>query len=193
MKMFAVLSAFALLMSVGLSAVSNIDPSDLAKQDPGIYMVTGDKIIPVDSSLVEDTGVEAGETAKSMFRAMRFKMPSQKITSKIRGGTASARIAGEATFIFKGRDFNPQDYVLVRMKSDSDKREVVVGENGAMKKKSKIDSSQVVDLEFTKEGDVHVSSVVGLEAGEYGFIVRNSLKAERIYTFGVDTGSRANQ
>lgn len=180
MRTFLVSLLSLVLFSVGLPA-TNGALADLVKQDPGIYVAMGDQVVLTDLSLVEKSGVGFGQTMKSA-KKLGF---GQKYVSRVSGASASARVSGEVRFIMKGRDFVPDNYILVRMKSESDRREVAVGKNTMTSKKSEIDDKDKVNLEFTKEGELYASAPVRLDPGEYGFITKNSLQAEKIYTFTV--------
>ncbi len=180
-KMFALLSAFV-VMSFAVSAAPLVDPSAIAKQDPGIYALVDFGILPIGETQISEKG-----TSGTMRSLVSVSMKRPKTTAKIEGSRSDTRLPGDAKFVFKGRSYNPDGFVLVRLKSNDDNREVVTGKLTMMSKKSEIDSKDKVEVVVEKIDDniFTIAPVSMLTPGEYGFIIKNSVNAERIYDFGV--------
>lgn len=123
-----------------------------------------------------------------------------KQTGILRGTSAQARTVNRTPrFSVSNLDFDPQDYILVKMNRKKDSREVQIGKIGFLGKTSTGPSENTIPYvaKKTGSGKYEISTETNLASGEYAFIQIAELRQKfgtlganadnvKVYDFGID-------
>jgi hypothetical protein len=154
--------------------------------EPGIYALLGGKVQLLEPTVATSAGTGIGNMAASGFTMGIKKV---KIKANIRGSRSQVRVESGTEFYFYGSSlFNPNEYVLARLESGNDKREIVVGEGGLLGSRAGVRDEDQIKVTVTRfeNGVYRVVPSRDLSAGEYGFIALGNTTNQKLWDFGID-------
>ena len=153
-------------------------------------MLASSKLVQLEPNVAASQGAGAGSMMKS---GLTMGLKKVKAKASIRGPKATTRVDGNAEFYFYGSSFNPNEFVLVKLESNGESREMVTGEVGMLGFKNGIREEDQVKITATKlDGGIYkVVSAKSLKPNEYGFINAASgvsvlANGVRLWDFGVE-------
>lgn len=173
-------------------------------RDPGIYWDKG-RDGAHDLTVLEPTVFSQAKTGGFFKSAMTYGIAKINWKAVVRGSAAARHIDEPRPvffFYFENRGSglgntggfagwlsnatSPNEFVLVRMKSKSTERELIVGEIGAFGGSSGTRSKDTVDVQIERlsGGIYRVTPAIALEDGEYCFFYAGGMN-----TLGLGTGS----
>jgi hypothetical protein len=158
--------------------------------EPGIYVFASSKLVQLEPNVAASQGAGAGSMMKS---GLTMGLKKVKAKASIRGPKATTRIDGNAEFYFYGASFNPNEFVLVKLESNDENREIVTGQVGMLGFKNGIREEDQLKTTITRlDGGIYkVVSAKNLKPNEYGFINAASgvsvlANGVRLWDFGVE-------
>lgn len=185
------------------------DPDDpLSPHPPGIYYFRQSP--PERRMVLLEPAVSSGEKGGGFFKtAMTYGIAKSKFKLVVRGARAPLRVTEKhPTFYFyfdeKSNAFgsstslgaspsNPNDFVLARMETKKDERQLVVGQMNMFSTSSGMRSKDTLLLDIQKVGPgaYRVQPREDPEPGEYGFFYAGGaqmigMTGGRVFDFGVN-------
>jgi hypothetical protein len=178
------------------------DPNDpLSPHPPGIYYVRKN---PGGRSMVllEPTVYSGGKSGGVLKHAMTSGFSKMKWKAVVQGSRANLRLTeSRPTFYFYfeeragtlGSASSPNEYVLARMESKKDERELIVGQMSAFGASTGTRSKDTISFDFqkVKPGIYKVDSRTDIEPGEYCFFYAGGTQAlgatgGKLFDFGIN-------
>jgi hypothetical protein len=169
--------------------------------DAGIYSYDGKSMVQLEPTVY--SGTKTGGLFKS---AMTYGIATAKIKASIRNPHSAIRILStiDCYFYFEqtssglsnttgigaylGGATSPNEFVLQRMESKKDGREVVLSSFGAFRMSTGVQGKDSIDFAATKVAPgVYKVSLSHLRPGEYCFYYGSSMQPQgKLFDFGVD-------
>ena len=168
--------------------------------DAGIYSFDGKRMAQLEPAAY--SGAKTGGLFKS---AMTYGIASAKMKATVRNPHAASRVPAHADFYFYfeqtssglsnstgiGAYFtgatSPNEFVLLRMDSKKNEREVVLMSYGAFRMSTGTQAKDSVGFTTAKIAPgVYKVSAPNLQAGEYCFFYGTPMAQQKLFDFGVD-------
>ena len=181
--------------------VFSADPNNpQSPHDAGIYSYDGKTMVQLEPTVY--SGTNTGGIFKS---AMTYGIATAKLKANIRNSHATIRVSSAADFYFYFEQTSsglsnstgvqayltgatsPNEFVLLRMESKKNDREVMLASFGAFRMSTGTQEKDSVGFTATKVAPgVYKVSVPSLKPGEYCFYYGTTLNQHKLFDFGVD-------
>jgi hypothetical protein len=186
-------------MNVTATKLSADPNNPQSPHDAGIYSYDGKTMVQLEPTVY--SGTKTGGLFKS---AMTYGIASAKMKASIRNSHADIRVPAHVEFYFYFEQASsglsnstgiaayftgatsPNEFVLLRMDSKKNDREVVLASFGAYRMSTGTQAKDSVDFTTAKimPGIYKVS--VGLDSGEYCFYYGTTTNQHKLFDFGVN-------
>lgn len=184
----------------GTKAFSANPNNPQSPHDAGIYSFDGRTMVQLEPTAY--SGTNTGGLFKS---AMTYGIATAKIKANIRNSHATIRVSSAAEFYFYFEQTSsglsnstgvqayftgatsPNEFVLLRMESKKNDREVILASFGAFRASTGTQEKDSVAFTATKVAPgVYKVSIPALKPGEYCFYYGTTLNQHKLFDFGVD-------
>lgn len=168
--------------------------------DAGIYSYDGKTMVQLEPTVYSGT-----KTGGLFTSAMTYGIASIKMKASVRNSHSVIRVPANADFYFYFEQASsglsnstgigayltgatsPNEFVLLRMESKKNDREVVLSSFGAYRMSTGTRTKDAVDFTTTKIAPgVYKVSVPNLHAGEYCFFYGTPMTRHKLFDFGVN-------